>query len=132
MNRVLIIGRLTIKPTLAYTNTNLPFTRFSVAVNRQYTTNGDRKADFIPIQVWRKQAENVCQYLDKGALVSIEGRLQTDSYTDKQGNKRNITQVIADNIQFLEKKVENKPEHKEEDIYTEFGENIEVDDNFLD
>ena len=80
MNRVLIIGRITKKPELSYTTTDIAFTRFNVAVNRLY--DNENKADFIPIQVWRKQAENVCKYLDKGALVSIEGRLQTDNDTD--------------------------------------------------
>src|SRR5574344_1839714 len=100
MNRVLLIGRLTGKPELRYTNSNLPFTRFSVAVNRNFTNNqGQREADFINIIVWRKQAENVCNYLDKGSRVSVEGRIQTGSYDDKDGNKRYTTDVVADSVQ---------------------------------
>ena len=83
MNRVMLIGRLTAKPELRYTGSNVPFARFSVAVNRTFSNaQGQRETDFINIIVWRKQAENTCNYLDKGSLVSIEGRLQTGSYDD--------------------------------------------------
>ena len=75
MNRVLLIGRLTTKPELRYTASNLPFSRFSVAVNRTFSNrDGERETDFINIVVWRKQAENVCNYLDKGSLVSVDYR----------------------------------------------------------
>ena len=77
MNRVMLIGRLTAKPELRYTSSNIPFARFSVAVNRTFSNSqGQRETDFINVVVWRKQAENVCNFLDKGSLVSVEGRLQ--------------------------------------------------------
>lgn len=105
MNRVVLIGRLTAKPELRYTGSNLPFTRFSVAVNRNFTNNqGQREADFINIVVWRKQAENVCNFLNKGSLVAIEGRIQTGSYDAQDGSKRYTTEVVADSVQFLETK----------------------------
>ena len=88
MNRVMLIGRLTAKPELRYTGSNVPFSRFTVAVNRTFNNNnGERETDFINCIIWRKQAENVCNYLDKGSLVSVEGRIQTGSYDDKDGNK---------------------------------------------
>lgn len=105
MNRVELVGRLTGKPELRYTNSQLPFARFSVAVNRSFTNaQGQREADFINVVVWRKQAENVCNFLDKGSLVAIEGRIQTGSYDDKDGNKRYTMEVVADFVYFLESK----------------------------
>ncbi len=105
MNRVVLIGRLTAKPELRYTGSNLPFTRFSIAVNRNFTNaQGQREADFINIVVWRKQAENVCNFLNKGSLVAIEGRIQTGSYDAQDGSKRYTTEVVADSVQFLETK----------------------------
>ena len=135
MNRVFLIGRLTTKPELRYTASNLPFSRFSVAVNRTFSNrDGERETDFINIVVWRKQAENVCNYLDKGSLVSVEGRLQQSSYEDKDGNRRNRLDVVADNIQFLssKKKEEAKVEKEEEDPFADFGEQISIDDDLLD
>lgn len=105
MNRVMLIGRLTTKPELRYTGANVPFTRFSLAVDRTFNNaQGQKETDFINIVVWRKQAENVCNFLDKGRLVSVEGRIQTGSYDDKDGNKRYTTDVVADSVQFLESK----------------------------
>ena len=99
MNRVMLIGRLTAKPELRYTASNVPFTRFSLAVNRTFSNgNGERETDFLNIIVWRKQAENVCNYLNKGSLVSVEGRIQTGSYDDKDGNKRYTTDIVADRV----------------------------------
>ncbi len=153
MNRVSLVGRLTSKPELKYTGSNLPFARFSVAVNRAYTNQeGKREADFINIVVWRKQAENVCNFLDKGSLVSIDGRIQTGSYDDKDGNKRYTTEVVADAIQFLESKAqsqnrgatsfketitpydyqENAMNVDNKDPFADFGDSVSIDDNFLD
>lgn len=109
MNRVELVGRLTAKPELRYTNSQLPFARFSIAVNRTFSNaQGQREADFINIVVWRKQAENVCNFLDKGSLVSVEGRIQTGSYDDKDGNKRYTMEVVADSVQFLETKSQSQ------------------------
>lgn len=151
MNRAMLIGRLTAKPELRYTgSSNLPVTRFSLAVNRTFTgRDGQRETDFINIVVWRKQAENVCNFLDKGSLVAIEGRIQTGSYDDKDGNKRYTVEVVADSVQFLESKgqrsgssvpVEPSPYDYQttnqvsvdEDPFAEFGDSVSIDDNFLD
>ena len=105
MNKVVLVGRLTAKPELRYTPQNTAFTRFSVAVNRNFTNQqGEREADFINIVVWRKQAENVKNYLSQGSQVAIEGRIQTRSYDDNNGQKRYITEVVADNVEFLSSK----------------------------
>lgn len=102
MNKVFLIGRLTRDPELRYTGSNLPVATFSLAVNRPFTgQNGEREADFINIVVWRKQAENVKNYLSQGSQVAIEGRIQTRSYDDNNGQKRYVTEVIADNVEFL-------------------------------
>ncbi len=105
MNKVFLIGRLTRDPELRYTSTNLPVATFSLAVNRNFTNqSGEREADFINIVVWRKQAENVKNYLTQGSQVAIDGRIQTRTYNGEDGKKRYITEVIADNVQFLDSK----------------------------
>ena len=149
MNRVMLIGRLTAKPELRYTSSNVPYARFSLAVNRQFSNqNGERETDFINIIIWRKQAENVCNFLDKGSLVSVEGRIQTGSFTDKDGNKRYTTDVVADSVQFLESKGQtqkrldenvspydyqdnNAGVNVENDPFADFGDSVSIDDNFL-
>ena len=155
MNKVMLIGRLTAKPELKYSGSNIPYTRFSIAVDRPFSSaNGERQTDFINISIWRKQAENVCNYLNKGSLVAIEGRIQTGSYTDKDGTKRYTTDVAADNVQFLESKSQaqgrgdsnfggNEPTpydfqtpsndvNIDNDPFADFGDSVSIDDNFLD
>ena len=140
MNKALLVGRITTKPELRTTSSGIPFTRFSVAINRPFTNNGERTADFINILVWRKQAENVCNFLDKGSQVAIEGRIQTGSYTDKDGNNRTSFEVVADNVQFLDSKSQRSNESQipisdgvdiGNDTYSEIGESVSIDDNFL-
>ena len=102
MNKVILIGRLTRDPELRYTSSNVATATFSIAVDRNFTNqNGDREADFINIVVWRKQAENCKNYLTKGSQVAIDGRIQTRNYDDKDGKKVYVTEVVADNVQFL-------------------------------
>ena len=154
MNRVELVGRLTAKPELRYTGSNLPYARFSVAINRTFNNaQGERETDYINIIVWIKQAENVCNFLDKGSLVSIEGRLQTGNYTDKDGNKRYTMDVVADSVQFLESRAQsqsrgqsnsNEPSpydyqndstnnlNVDNDPFADFGDSVSIDDNFLD
>ena len=109
MNKVILIGRLTRDPELRYTSSNVPTATFSVAVDRPFTSqSGEREADFINIVVWRKQAENCKNYLTKGSQVAIEGRIQTRNYDDKDGKKVYVTEVIADNVQFLGTKGQNQ------------------------
>ncbi len=102
MNKVFLIGRLTRDPELRYTGSNIPTATFSVAVNRNFTNQaGEREADFINIIVWRKQAENCKNYLSKGSQVAIEGRIQTRNYDGQDGQKHYVTEVVADNVEFL-------------------------------
>ena len=111
MNRVCLVGRLTKDPTCEYVNTSngdVARARFTVAVNRPFGSRDDSgnnsKADFISVVAWRNQAENLAKYQKKGNQISVEGRLQVDNYTDKNGNQVWNTYVLADNIQFLDKK----------------------------
>lgn len=107
MNRVSLVGRLTAKPELRMTNNQIPFTRFSLAVNRNFSNSqGERGADFINIIAWRKQAEVICNYLDKGSLISVGGRIQTGSYDDKDGKRVYSYDVVVDDFQFLETKAQ--------------------------
>ena len=100
MNKVFLIGRLTRDPELRYTGSNIPVATFSIAVNRNFTNqSGEREADFINIIVWRKQAENIKNYVKKGSQVAIDGRIQTRNY-EQDGVKRYVTEVVADNVQF--------------------------------
>lgn len=102
MNKVFLIGRLTRDPELRYTGNNTAVASFSLAVQRNFTNQaGEREADFFNISVWRKQAENVKNYLSQGSQVAIEGRLQTRSYDDANGQKRYVTEVVADNVEFI-------------------------------
>lgn len=135
MNKVILIGRLTAKPELRYTNSNIAFTNFSLAVDRPPKEDGTKDADFIQIRVWKKQAENACQYLDKGSLVAIEGRVQTEKFTTKDGENRYKTLVIAERVMFLnsKKKEETKEEKQDNtDVFADFGESVSIDDEFLD
>lgn len=149
MNKVVLVGRLTAKPELRYTNSNTAFLRFSIAVNRNFTgADGKREADFINIVAWRKQAETISKYFDKGNLIAIEGRLQTGSYDDRDGNKRYTMDVALDNFEFVEGKNRtqsdsgsvNEPSpydyqdsvSVENDPFAEYGDSVSIDDNFLD
>lgn len=103
LNKVILIGRLTKEPELRYTPAGQAVASFTLAVNRPFTSqNGERQADFIPIVVWRKAAENCAQYLGKGSMVAVEGRIQVRNYEGKDGQRRYVTEVIADNVRFLD------------------------------
>ena len=113
MNLVVLIGRLTRDPELKYlANTGTPVATFSLAVNRELSkekkqemeSKGQPTADFINIVVWGKQAENCANYLTKGSLVAVQGRIQTRSYEAKDGTRRYVTEIIASQVEFLERK----------------------------
>jgi len=117
LNRVLFIGRLTREPELRYTPDGTPVANFTIAVNRSFANQkGEREADFIPIVVWRKQAEQCAEYLSKGSEVVVDGRLQIRSYEDRDGIKRKKSEVVAWGVQFLGrfKKEEPSPEEPPE------------------
>jgi single-strand DNA-binding protein len=103
INRVVLVGRLTKDPELKYTPNGIAVSRFTLAVNRAFSNQqGEREADFINCVVWRKPAENVANYLKKGSLAGVEGRIQTSSFEGQDGKRVYMTEVIADSVQFLE------------------------------
>ena len=102
MNKTFLVGRLTNDPDLRYINDNTPICTFTMAINRQYSNaQGEKEADYINVVVWRKQAENVKKYCAKGALVGVDGSIQTRTYDDKDGKKVYVTEVVANNVSFL-------------------------------
>lgn len=171
MNKVILIGRLTKDPELRYTGSNTPVATFSLAVNRSFTNqNGEREADFINCVVWRKLAETVKNYLSQGSQVAVEGRIQTRNYDDQNGQRRYVTEVVVENIDFVGTKRDNSQSSNQpnfnnqpvssnfnnqpsttdattpydfsatsastgtnvsSDPYTEFGSNIEINDDEL-
>ena len=102
MNKCILVGNLTRDPELTQTQSGISMCRFSIAVNRTYANaNGEREADFINIVTWRGLADNCGKYLSKGRKVAICGQIQTRSYEDKEGNKRYSTEVVADDVEFI-------------------------------
>ena len=103
LNRVVLIGRPTRDPELRYTPDGTPVAKFTLAVNRPYKDKqGNNLADFVNIVAWRRLGELCAQYLSKGQLAAVEGRLEIRTYDDKQGIRHWIAEVIADNVRFLE------------------------------
>lgn len=106
INRVVLVGRLTKDPELRYTPNGVANCSFNLAVNRPFANQqGEREADFLPIVVWRKAAENAANFLKKGSLAGIDGRIQTRNY-DKDGRRVYVTEIIAESVQFLDSKNE--------------------------
>ncbi|CWU96562.1 TPA: single-stranded DNA-binding protein [Listeria monocytogenes] len=105
MNRVVLVGRLTKDPDLRYTPAGAAVATFTLAVNRAFTNqNGEREADFINCVVWRKPAENVANFLKKGSLTGVDGRVQTRNYEGNDGKRVYVTEIVAESVQFLEPK----------------------------
>jgi single-strand DNA-binding protein len=105
MNRVLLVGRLTKDPELRFTLSGVAVATFTLAVNRQFVKEGqEREADFINCVVWRRPAENTANFLRKGSLAGVDGKLQTRSYEGQDGKRVFVTEVVAENVQFLEPK----------------------------
>src|SRR5699024_8796492 len=101
--RVVIVGRLTKDPDLRYTPNGVAVANFTVATNRPFRNQqGEQEADFINCTVWRKPAENLAQYMSKGSLVGVDGRIQTRSYDGDDGKRVYVTEVVAESVQFLE------------------------------
>lgn len=108
INSVVIMGRLTYEPELRATQSGISVIRFQVACDRNYQKSGEeRKADFIDVTAWRQTAEFVSRYFHKGSMIAVEGSIQTDSYTDKDGNKSKSVQVVANNVSFCGSKNES-------------------------
>lgn len=108
LNRVILMGRLTAEPDYRTTQSGAPLTRFTLAVDRNYTgQNNERQTDFLDVLAWRSTADFVSKYFHKGQLVAVEGRIQVSSYTDREGNKRRSWEVVADQVYFAESKRDN-------------------------
>lgn len=108
MNKVILIGRITKDPELRNTPTGVPVVSFTIAVNRTYQDkNGERQADFINCIAWRNQAENLARYIRKGGLIAVDGSIQTRSYDDQNGVRRFVTEVMVNQVTFLESKKDN-------------------------
>ncbi|EJM2871860.1 single-stranded DNA-binding protein [Listeria monocytogenes] len=108
MNRVVLVGRLTKDPDLRYTPAGVAVATFTLAVNRPFkNTQGEQETDFIQCVVWRKPAENVANFLKKGSMAGVDGRVQTRNYEDGDGKRVFVTEVVAESVQFLEPKNSN-------------------------
>ena len=126
MNKVVLIGRLTKDPDLKYTPGNgTAVTTITVAVDRFNASTKQREADFISVVIWGKQAENTANYMSKGSQMAISGRIQTRSYDDKEGKKRYITEVVAQEVSFLSKGVGTQSNGNNQDFGQGFDEDIE-------
>ncbi len=101
MNKVILVGNLTRDPELATTNNGVSYCRFSLAVPKRFSNSGEREAEFINIVVWRGQAENCAKYLKKGSKAAIVGNIQTRSYDAQDGSKRYVTEVVAEEVEFI-------------------------------
>lgn len=109
LNKVVLIGRLTRDPELKYTSSGKAVAQFTIACDRPFSSNeGEREADFIPIVVWNKNAENCAEYIKKGSLVAVEGRIQVRNYENKDGNRVYVTEVISENVRFLDNKTKKE------------------------
>ena len=104
MNKVILIGNLTKDPELSTTNSGINYCRFTLAVPKRFANAGERDAEFINIVVWRVQADNCHKYLKKGSKACVIGSLQTRSYDAQDGSKRYVTEVVAEEVEFLSTK----------------------------
>lgn len=114
MNKAVIIGRLTRDPDIRFTPNGVTVTNFTVAVDRPFKNkDGEREADFVRVTAWRKLAQICGDNLKKGRLVGVAGRIQTDSWKNEQGEWRNSTEIVADEIKFLDWPKEQKKTEQE-------------------
>lgn len=130
INRTVLVGRLTADPQLRYTPNGTATASCTLACDRPFTNQqGEREADFIRVVVWRKPAENVANYLHKGSLAGVDGRIQTRSYDDNDGKRVYVTEVVADRVQFLEKRNSSNNQQTQNDNQSE-QQNINGNDPF--
>lgn len=109
INRIILVGRLTKDPEYRQTPNGIDVANFTLAVSRNFKSkNGEQQADFINVVVFRNQAQNVNNYLSKGSLAGVDGRIQSRSYENKEGQRVFVTEVVADSVQFLEPKNNNQ------------------------
>lgn len=149
LNRVVLVGRLTRDPELRYTPNGVAVANFNIAVNRPFTNQqGEREADFINCVIWRKPAENLANYMKKGSLIGVDGRIQTRSYEGQDGKRVYVTEVMAESVQFLESKGSSssaymntsndqqrqggfEPSRKEDNPFEDSGEPVDLSDDDL-
>ena len=138
MNSVVLVGRLAQDPELRYiAGTGMPVATFTLAVSREFTDkNGERGVDFIDIQAWNKQAETVANYLKKGNMVSVNGSIRVETYTDKEGNRRRSFKINANRVEFLitDRQPKTTNQMKEPTFEPSFGEDFDftaIDDTDL-
>ncbi|WP_042165577.1 single-stranded DNA-binding protein [Paenibacillus gorillae] len=137
LNRTILIGRLTADPNLRYTPAGVATTSFTLAVDRPFTSgDGNREADFIPVVTWRQLAEACANYLAKGRLCAVEGRIQTRNYQNGEGKRVYVTEVIADNVRFLERSRSEGGQSSESsgnsrDPFTDDGRPIDISEDDL-
>ncbi|MEB6258287.1 single-stranded DNA-binding protein [Mammaliicoccus sciuri] len=138
INRTVLVGRLVRDPEYRTTPSGVQVATFTLAVNRTFTNQqGEREADFINCVVFRKTAENVNQYLSKGKLAGVDGRLQSRSYENNEGQKVFVTEVVCDNVQFLEPKdsqngsnsYQNGTSYQKGNNYTQNKQNVQQGQN---
>lgn len=113
MNNIVLLGRLTKDADIRSTQSGKVVASFTLAVDRTYTQNGKREADFIACQIWGKSAEVLGKSVHKGQRILLEGRLQIRQYTDKNGNKRTAAEVVAERFEFIERKEQTEPQGME-------------------
>ena len=122
INRVVLVGRLTKDPDYRTTPSGVSVATFTLAVNRTFTNaQGEREADFINCFVFRKQAENLSNYLFKGSLAGVDGRIQSRSYENQEGRRIFVTEVVCDSVQFLEPKGQNQRHQQSNNNFQDFG-----------
>ncbi|PRT33933.1 single-stranded DNA-binding protein [Bacillus wiedmannii] len=147
MNRTVLVGRLTKDPDLRYTPNGVAVATFTLAVKKAFANQrGERESDFISCVVWRKAAENVANYLKKGSLAGVDGRLQTRNYEGQDGKRVYVTEVLCEYVQFLEPKnyrLENREQsfnsgyanvganNKNSDPFSKVGQPIDISDDDL-
>ena len=138
MNSVNLIGRLSNSPEIRHTANNQVVCRFTLAVTRRFKNQaGDYEADFINCVAFDKIAELIGNYVEKGQQLAVEGRIQTGSYTAQDGSKRYTTDVVVENITFINQRKKNESQQSDQvqtsetDPFTDFGEQVTIDDNFL-
>lgn len=134
LNRVILIGRLTRDPEMRYTPSGVAVTQFTLAVDRPFSSGSSEKkeADFIPIVAWRQLAETCANNLKKGRLVAIEGRIQVRNYENNENKRVYVTEVIADNVRFLDSGRENSQQSNNQqtgnrDPFSDDGRPIDID-----
>lgn len=123
MNNIVLLGRLTKDADIRSTQSGKVVASFTLAVDRPYTQNGKKEADFIACQIWGKSAEVLGKSVHKGQRILLEGRLQIRQYTDKNGNKRTAAEVVAERFEFIERKEQTEPQSMED-----FGQQMPFDE----